>query len=1081
MSKLTLVDVGNLIQADTAKSTINNNSQAIETAVENTLSRDGTSPNQMEATLDMNSNKIINLPQATTATEPVTYESFNNLVIRGGGIPIGGAINQTIAKISGQDYATAWVTSTPVAGTNIAVSGIFPPTVSTIVNPVFTTVNKLTLTQPATSATLTIANGKTLTASNTLTFTGTDDSSINFGTGGTISAGAYSGVISDFTGTLGTTHGGTGGTTPSGTLLDNISGFSSTGMLTRTGAGAYSFRSVTGTANQITVTNGDGVSGAPTVSLANSIALSGISLSGGTFTGASIASPTSITGLPSPSASSDAATKAYVDNLAVTGIVVHSPVAAATTAVLPNTPTYSNGTAGVGATLTAGSNAALVVDGYTVNNNDRVLVKNQASSFQNGVYVVTDKGSAGTPYILTRATDADTATSTEIATGLYVLVGNGSTYIGASFFLTTTGTITVGTTGLTFVQFSQTAGVASFNGRSGLVSPGSGDYSINQLAATTANRLYGTDGSGNSSPITLSGSLSLSAGVLSGPATGTSGHNLPFLDGANTWSANQIFGNVGIGTSPSYAFHAKVGTDSHVALRPATAFYGAGAGSVWQGLTDAVGYAPIGIEASKIILNGNSGGNVGIGTTTPSTALQVVGTVTATTFVGSGSGITGITAAPAGSSGQIQFNSGSGTTAADSKLYWDNTNKRLGIGGTSPTTLLEVDTVNSTVELAPTAPSNMRLVSGQAANPITADNAALLVSRREQLTGTVVENAAIRAINVGQGAITQGFGNTNGILAEAFQNGTGDVLGLGAKGIQNGASCAAFGGFFLAQANVSGGSAIAIETQTTNETGVNLGYNPSGAGAVMIGLDLAGGSSTGHLLGPAIQIRANPGQWDVGIGFMSFGAGIRTASIQDDTNSNTMWLAPSGAHGDGINWSGATFSSGCIRLPNNINIGVGAQTLTSNGFGVLNGGGFASTVTNNPSQTLTRLGSDGAIINFSRDGSTVASYISLTTTSASFVPPSDERLKINFRNFDSGNIIDNVRVGKYEWLKYPDKSGYGVIAQDVQKVYDHPDAVHEGEDGFLGLSYETLIPVLWAEVKNLRQEIKQLKIKMEIT
>lgn len=50
----------------------------------------------------------------------------------------------------------------------------------------FATVNKLTLTQPATSATLTIADGKTLTASNTLTFTGTDGSSVAFGTGGTV-------------------------------------------------------------------------------------------------------------------------------------------------------------------------------------------------------------------------------------------------------------------------------------------------------------------------------------------------------------------------------------------------------------------------------------------------------------------------------------------------------------------------------------------------------------------------------------------------------------------------------------------------------------------------------------------------------------------------------------------------------------------------------------------------------------------------------------------------------------------------------------------------------------------------------
>lgn len=55
-----------------------------------------------------------------------------------------------------------------------------------------TTINKLTFTAPATSATLTIANGKTLTASNTLTFSGTDSSSVAFGTGGTVGAVGYS-------------------------------------------------------------------------------------------------------------------------------------------------------------------------------------------------------------------------------------------------------------------------------------------------------------------------------------------------------------------------------------------------------------------------------------------------------------------------------------------------------------------------------------------------------------------------------------------------------------------------------------------------------------------------------------------------------------------------------------------------------------------------------------------------------------------------------------------------------------------------------------------------------------------------
>lgn len=70
-----------------------------------------------------------------------------------------------------------------------------------------------------------------------------------------------------WSGTLAVSRGGTGGGSASGALLDNISGFASTGILTRTGAGAYSFRTITGTASNVTVTNGNGVSANPTIDL----------------------------------------------------------------------------------------------------------------------------------------------------------------------------------------------------------------------------------------------------------------------------------------------------------------------------------------------------------------------------------------------------------------------------------------------------------------------------------------------------------------------------------------------------------------------------------------------------------------------------------------------------------------------------------------------------------------------------------------------------------------------------------------------------------------------------------------------
>lgn len=70
MAKITLTDLVNLQNETTAVNAINANSAAIETAFENTLSRDGTVPNTMSADLDMNSNQIINLPAPGTLDSP---------------------------------------------------------------------------------------------------------------------------------------------------------------------------------------------------------------------------------------------------------------------------------------------------------------------------------------------------------------------------------------------------------------------------------------------------------------------------------------------------------------------------------------------------------------------------------------------------------------------------------------------------------------------------------------------------------------------------------------------------------------------------------------------------------------------------------------------------------------------------------------------------------------------------------------------------------------------------------------------------------------------------------------------------
>ena len=155
----------------------------------------------------------------------------------------------------------------------------------------------------------------------------------------------------------------------------------------------------------------------------------------------------------SPTSGTDIVNKAYADGIA-SGINFHQAVRLATTAALPAN-TYNNGTSGVGATLTANANGALSIDSVAVVAGNRVLIKNEVAGANNGVYTVTQIGDGSTPYILTRATDFDSAGSgvDQIDAGDFFLVTAGSTLSNTSWVQQTPLPITVGTTALVFTQF----------------------------------------------------------------------------------------------------------------------------------------------------------------------------------------------------------------------------------------------------------------------------------------------------------------------------------------------------------------------------------------------------------------------------------------------------------------------------------------------------------------------------------------------------------------------------------------------------------------------------------------------------
>lgn len=217
-------------------------------------------------------------------------------------------------------------------------------------------------------------------------------------------------------------------------------------------------------------------------------------LTGSTMTGALILNADPVDPL-------GAATKQYVDSLSA-GLSPRTSCKVATTAAL--TVTYNNGTSGVGATLTnTGAQAALSIDGVALAVNDRVLVKDQASTLQNGIYTVTNIGSGATNWVLTRATDYDQAAPNEVVEGSYTIISEGTTNAANLFVETGQGPFTIGTTAIVFSAFNSAANI---NVTAPLSKSGNTISLTTPIAAT-----YGGTGVANSNTITLGGNISTAA------------------------------------------------------------------------------------------------------------------------------------------------------------------------------------------------------------------------------------------------------------------------------------------------------------------------------------------------------------------------------------------------------------------------------------------------------------------------------------------------------------------------------------------------------------------------------------------
>ena len=620
--------------------------------------------------LTIGSTGALLLPSGTTAQEPsvsagaLRYNSqIPQLEWYTGSVwsPFGGSVtsvnltNGSGIGVSGGPITTSGsitVTNTGVLSFSAGSTGLTPNTATT---GAVTLAGTLNLGSGGTNASLTaVAGGIVYSTSSALAIAAAGTSGYLLASGGTsaptwTNSPAISGasitattipnsalVNSSVTVSPGTGMSGGGTVSLGGTITLTNAGVTSnvagTGITVSGATGAVTI----GTANipNSSLTNSSVTIGTTSVSLGSSsttlAGLTGITLTSGT-----------VTGVASPVNPSDVVSLSYVQGV-LAGLEWKNEAQAGTTANL--TATYSNGSSGVGATLTnSGAQAAFAVDGYTASLNDRILVKNQTTQTQNGIYTVTTVGSGSTNWVLTRAIDANTPTGLNNAT-LYIT--NGTTNAGTAF-TQTTATPTIGTNNIVFVQASGT----------GTYTAGTGLTLSTNVFSLTAVGTPGTYGSSTTVPVITTNASGQVTGVttpsIAFPVTSVSGTgsgiSVTPTTGAVVVSNTGVTSNVaGTGITVSGATGAVTITNNGVV-------------SFSAGTT---GLTPNTATTGAVTLAGTlAAGSGGTGTTTAPTAGQLLVGVTGGTYtpytVATGTGISTTTG-----SGTFQINNTGVTSLA---------------------------------------------------------------------------------------------------------------------------------------------------------------------------------------------------------------------------------------------------------------------------------------------------------------------------------------------------------------------------------------------------------------------------------
>jgi hypothetical protein len=466
-----------------------------------------------------------------------------------------------------------------------------------------------------------------------------------------------------------------------------------------------------------------------------------------------------ISNVAEPVADSDAATKKYVDDVAQ-GLHTHDSCNAATQTTLASisggTVTYNNGTSGVGATLTT-TGTYTTIDGVTLSDGMRILVKDEVTTANNGIYVRTSST------VLTRADDFNT--STEMAGGDFTFVTAGTLYDNTGWVMPDPVT-TVGTSPVVWVQFS---GAGTYTAGTGLTLTGS-QFSITNTAVTAG--AYGNGDYNATFTVNGQGQLSAAANVaITANAANLSGTVLKStvvtssLTSVGTLTTLSISGNANIGNVGAAA-----GIFSTIAGSLTTAAQG--------NITSLGTLSSLSVSGNANVGNIGATNLVGTLTTGSQTNITAVGTLASLSVTGNISGAnvtathygaaTGLTGIPgANVTGTVPLatsatTAGTVTTAAQPNITSLGTLSSLSVSGNA--NVGNIGATNLVGTLTTASQTNITAVGTLAALAVTANVTAGNIYANSGTGGFTTLRAT---------AITTGANTTAGTVTGNFTLSTG--------------------------------------------------------------------------------------------------------------------------------------------------------------------------------------------------------------------------------------------------------------------------------------------------------------------